>query len=406
MAEQNEKNILVVSSTFPSRIQPIHGVFVKERLRSVAALPHYDVSVVAPTPYFPPVKVFSRWYMFSQLPRSEDVDDLPVYRPRYFLPPKLGGFFHPQLMAAAVRRGVDHFGGRNQFDLVDAHFIYPDGVAGAYFARSAGLPLVITCRGEDILSIPDLPMCGAPVRFALKQATCLVALSEEIRDRMLELGAEKNKIKLIPNGVATDSFRPMDQREAKRLCGLPQEGPTIVSVGYRLERKGFHLLIEAASHLREEYPYLRLAIVGGTARWGQDFTKVIEKTILDFHMQDHVVLVGPQQQQDLAKWYSAADLFGLMTSREGSPNVLMEALACGTPAMATPVGGIPSVLNSKLGVLLPERSVGAAIKGLRQALSENWDRKHIREHMELRNWQSTASKVDEVFQTALEPYPR
>ncbi|MCG8650041.1 MAG: glycosyltransferase, partial [Pirellulales bacterium] len=324
--------VLVVSSTFPSSIQPIHGVFVKERMRNVASLPKYQLSVVAPTPYFPPLKAFPRWYTFSQLPRTEAVDGLQVFRPRYVLPPKVGGFFHPQLMAAAVRRGAAYYGGIEQQDLIDAHFIYPDGAAAAYLSRQSGKPLVITCRGEDILTIPDLPMCRKPVCFALQQATKLVALSDEIRSRMLELGADESKVELIPNGVATDKFRPIDQAEARRACDLPLDRKVIVSVGYRLERKGFHLLIEAASHLLGDHPNLLVVIVGGPARWGQDYSDKIMETVQRCQMQDHVVLAGPQSQSDLAKWYSAADLFALMTSREGSPNVLMEALACGTPA--------------------------------------------------------------------------
>jgi glycosyltransferase involved in cell wall biosynthesis len=305
-------------------------------------------------------------------------------------------------MARAARRSLARLPRGFAFDLIDAHFAYPDGVAAAHLARRLGKPFVMTCRGEDILRFPKLPLIGTQIRGALQQAAALVALSGEIAEAMLANGADAGKITVIPNGVDCGKFCMVDRDEARRRLGLPQGRPVVLSVGYRLERKGFHILIDAIPMIRERFPELLVVIVGGPARWGQDYTSVIEGRIRANNVQDHVRLVGPRPPEQLSDWYSAADLFALVTSREGCPNALLEALACGLPAAATAVGGIPEILaDAQLGTLLPDRSAAAAARAITAALLQRWDRAAIRRQMMERSWQAVAERVGEVFDCVL-----
>lgn len=396
-------NVLVFSSTFPSAVQPIHGVFVKERVRHVAGTPGCDVSVVSPVPYFPPLKPFRRWYPLSQIAREEIVDGLRVTRPRYLLAPKIGKYFHARSMELAARRSVARIVREREIDVIDAHFVYPDGIAAARLAQRLDMPLVITGRGEDVLTCPSDPALRTEIQKTLQAADELIAVSEEIATAMIRLGAASEKVTVIPNGVDTERFQPMDQDEARRRLQLPDEGPIVLSVGYRLERKGFHLLIEAAARLRGEYPSLRVMIVGGPARWGQDYSAEIEATIQRLGMADQVKLIGPRSQEELCWWYSAADLFALVSSREGCPNALMEALACGLPSVATHVGQIPQVLSdNRLGSVIDERTVEATAKALREGLSREWDRKWIRNYFQRHSWSQAAERIRDVFQRAIE----
>ena len=398
------RRVLVFSSTFPSAVQPIHGVFVKERVRSVAGLPDREVRVVSPVPYFPPIRVFKRWYPLSQIPREEVVDGLEVVRPRYFLLPKVGRYFHPASMARAAYRSVSRLDREFGFDLIDAHFVYPDGVAAARLAARLGKPLVLTGRGEDILRFPQLPVLGRQIRGALAQATSLVALSDEIAEAMRACGAPAEKIHVIPNGVDCEKFRPLDRSEARRRLGLPEDRPVVLSVGYRLERKGFHVLVDAVAEIRRRHPDVLVVIVGGQARWGQDYSSVIEERIRVNGVSEHVRLIGPRPPEELPWWYGAADLFALLTNREGSPNVVLEALACGLPVVATPIGGIPEVLSDeRLGLLLGERSAGAAASAVIEALSRSWDSAVIRQEAERRSWRATSEQVRDVFDRAVNP---
>ena len=401
-----QRKVLVMSGgSFPSRTQPVHGVFVKERVRFVAQA-GVDIRVVAPTPYFPPIKWFKRWYPWSQIPKHEVIDGLDVTRPRYLLIPKISGFWHPSLMYPAALQAIRKLQPDFDFDLIDSHFAYPNGVAAVRLAERLGKPVVITARGHDIAKCPDMPIVGPQVRQAICRATRLIAVSQEIADRMESFGADPARITVIPNGVDTDKFCPVSMDSAREKLGLPKERKLILAVGYRLELKGFHLLIDALPKIRERFPEAMVAIVGGQARWAADFLPTIKERIREHQLEDHVVIAGTRPQEELRYWYSAADVLSILSSREGSPNVLMEALACGLPAVATAVGGIGPLLseNPIFGCLLPERSAGASTDGLIRMLACSPNRAEIRLLMLERSWHKTAESCKHVFEQAIDEY--
>jgi teichuronic acid biosynthesis glycosyltransferase TuaC len=403
-APTTKHRVLVVSSIFPSQAQPNYGVFVKERLRAVAALGKYDLRVVAPTPWFPKLPVRTRWAHWAHFPQHEWVDGFAVGRPRYWMVPKIGGYFEADLMCPAVEREVEKLVASGfAFELVDAHFVYPNGVVGSWLAEKYRVPLVMTGRGTEMVSFPNLPIMGQRIRSAIPRCSEFIALSREIAEAFERLGAPRDRITVIPNGVDCEKFRPIAQAFAREQLGLPADRRILLSVGNRLENKGFHLLIEALPRIRERFPEAMVVIVGGRTPYGADFTPVIDAAVRRHGLEQHVRLVGSWPHEELAVWYSAADLFVLLSSREGSPNVLMETLACGTPAVATPVGGIPEMLrDERLGIVLPERSVPAAAEGIIEALGRDWDRGAIRQIMEQRDWSVTARAVAAVFERALQ----
>lgn len=391
--------VLVVSSIFPSRVLPGYGIFVKERLRAVARFGAHELSVVSPVPYFPRLPIPTRWSHWALVPPEESIDGLPVVRPRYFMLPKLGGYFEADWMYRPALRAVNNLRASGfRFDLIDAHFVYPNGVVGSYLAEKFQVPLIITGRGEDILRFPQLPLMGQKIRQAIQRADRLIALSREIAQAFERLGAPPDRISVIPNGVDCGKFRPLPQDIARARLGLPPDRRIILSVGNRQELKGFHLLIQALPKIRETVPEAMVVIVGGRPPYGADFTPVIEKTIQEHGLEQHVRLVGSRPHDELPDWYSAADVFVLLSSREGSPNVLMEALACGTPAVATPVGGIPDILgDQRLGLLLAERSAEAAAEGIGQLLVQPLNREVIREAMLQCDWHITARRLTSIF---------
>jgi glycosyltransferase involved in cell wall biosynthesis len=377
-----------------------YGVFVKERVRAVAGLNGHQMRVVAPTPYFPPIGLFPKWARWASFPREEAVDGIHVRRPRYVMAPKVGGYVQPQLMYPSTHRMArrllaDGF----DFDLIDAHFVHPYGVLGAMLARKHDKPLVMTGRGEDILRFPGLPIIGRQVRRAVQRCDRFIALSKEIARAMEGQGAPADRIRVIPNGVDCDKFRPLPIAAAREELGLPTDRPIVVSIGNLQERKGFHLLVDAIPEIRRRFPEVLVVIVGGPAPYGSDFGPEIRARIEALGGGDHVRLVGARPHEELCRWYSAADVFTLLSSREGSPNVLMEALACGAPSVATRVGGIPEVLcDARLGLVIPERTAAAAAEGITQALDRFWDRQAIRRTIEAsHSWRRRAVEIATVF---------
>ncbi|QDU36088.1 Putative teichuronic acid biosynthesis glycosyltransferase TuaC [Maioricimonas rarisocia] len=396
----------MLSGPFPTETQPGYGVFVKERMRAVANLPGYEVQIVSPVPYFPRIPAFKRWSQWAEFPRHEVVDGLTVTRPRFFHPPKIGGYFHPRLAWGPLRRAVEQIRRTFDFDLIDAHWVYPAGVMGTMLGRQFGKPVVMTGRGEDMRCFPKNQLMGPQIRKALARGTRFIAVSGEIAGLMEENGAPSDRIRVIPNGVDCGKFRPGDPKQCRTELGLPQDVPIVVSVGDLLEAKGFHLLIEAAANLTCNGQPVHVVLVGGPGRFGRDYTREIRSLVEACGMQDRVHLAGRQPHDELWKWYSAADLFALLSSREGSPNVLMEALACGTPAIGTPVGGIAEVLaDDRLGEVICERSVAAAADGLRAAFAAPRNRQQIRSILENRDWQQTALAVKSVLDDAIDSFP-
>lgn len=391
------RRILVISPAFPASVQPTYGVFVKERVKALAAVPGYQVEVVSPIPYFPPIRLAARWYMWSQFLSEETIDDLPVHRPRYPMIPKFGHRFLPRLMQSSVMRVARRIRDRFPFDLIDAHFVYPAGVLAAHLSVAMGVPFVVTGRGEDMCRFPQNPALRPQIELAVKSASHCIAVSQQIADAFVACGAPADRVTVIGNGVDCEKFVPLDRDETRRRLNLSPDLRHIVSVGDRFENKGFHLLIAAVSELRKMGIDVRASIVGGPPRHGRDYTPVLEQQIRDLNLGAHVRLVGRRPHQELAVWYNSADLFVLLSEREGSPNVLMEALACGVPAVATSVGGIPEVLgDSRLGLQVPERNVDSITLSLREALLRSWDRTHIRDTIKRRDWNDVARRVSRI----------
>lgn len=389
--------ILTISATFPSVADPTWGVFVKERMKAVAALGE-EIEVLAPVPWVPAWIKSKKWRHFSQFPAAETVDGLPVTRPKYLLPPKVGGYFHPALMYPAAFRAAKEIQSRFDFDVIDAHWLYPSGVVATWIGRKLGKPVMITGRGEDVARFPDMPFKRGVIRRAVKAADHLVGVSQEIADKIVSLGAAPEKVSVVPNGVDCEKFRPLSREEVRAELGLPSDAVIILSVGDCLELKGHHLAVEGMQKVLARYPKAMLVICGGPGRHGRDYTQQIKQTVERLSLGDHVRLVGRRPHSELAKWYSAANLFVLCSSREGLPNVLMEALACGTPALGTTVGGIPDILgDERLGALVSRRDGPSVGESILKSLDKKWDRRVIREVMEQRSWQTTADTVIKVL---------
>ena len=397
--------VLVVSSVFPSATHPTYGVFVKERVRAIANLPNVEVRIVAPTPYVPPFGPLRSRYVWWEFPTEEMIGGMRVVRPRFPMFPKIGGYFSSELMYPTLAWAADRVRKDFEFDLIDAHFAYPTGVAAERLGRRYNVPVVVTGRGEDMHCFPKLPLIGRKMRATFARGANCIALSEEIERAFVQNGAAQHRVTRIPNGIDTTNFHQMSRDESRRLIELPLNRPIVLSVGNLQELKGFHLLVDSLIDVRRRFPDILLVLAGGAAPYGKDYQSTIFGRIKAAGLETHVRLVGRLRHSELKYWYGAADVFALMSSREGSPNVLLEALACGTPVVATPVGGIPEELaDPALGILLKERSAPAAAAGLIQALEQKWDRNAIHARMRERTWSVVARQVRTVFDQALDSY--
>lgn len=398
--------ILSITTLFPSRAQPVHAVFVHNRLKHVAELlqDRGEVRVIAPIPYFPFEQFIPKYADRQQIPRCDQMGKLAVIYPRYLSIPvilkPLDGVFVLLAVWWATRRLRREFA----FDLLDAHLAFPDGFAGVFLARLWKKPLTITLRGHDVNVLPNYPVRRRQIQFALNHADRVIAVAEALRRGAIALGADPNKSVTISNGVDLDKFFPVPQVEARERLGLPQNRRIVLSVGRIVENKGYHLIVEALHLLREaeqNCPYL--VIVGGAADEAI-YPAKLRETITQLKMGKDVLLAGPQANETLRDWYSAADVYCLASKTEGWPNVLLESLACGTPVVATNTWGTPEIICSNEYGLLVERSAADIATGLQTALATQWDRQRMMDYAATHTWHSVAEKVIRNFEIALRKY--
>ena len=391
--------VLVLSAVFPNPAQPIRGVFVKERMRRLAN--HCRLVVVAPIAWFP-LDGLIRGVDRAAIPTRETRDGLCVYHPRFFCIPRyfkwLDGLFYVCSLLPFLWKLRREF----PFDLIDAHFAYPDGMAAALLGKFFGCPVVITLRGS-IVRLSTYRLHRPQLRWALGAATRVLSVSEALKQVAVALGIPAAKIRVIPNGVDTQSFFPMDQSEARRTLGLPLHRTILLSVGTIDEHKGHHRVIGRLPVILSHHPDL-LHVIIGVDRPGQSSRRTLERLIARLGLADHVFIAGERPHDEVPLWLAAADLFCLATKSEGWPNAILEALACGRPVVATRVGGVPEIVTREaFGILVPPGDDDALANAIAQALKRRWDPEPMVAHARAHSWEAAALKVVEEFRRIAPP---
>ncbi|MEM9495621.1 MAG: glycosyltransferase family 4 protein [Pseudomonadota bacterium] len=386
--------ILVLTTLFPNAALPHHGVFVENRLRAYLEKYSADVRVVAPAPWFPSRhERFGRYSAWARTPRSETRNGLPIDHPRYLLPPKIGMNYVPHSLEKCFLRAIEDVCSDGwDFDLIDAHYLYPDGVAAAAVAKRLGKPIILTGRGTDINLIPEYEKPRARILGAVSQAHAVITVAEALREKLINLGAAAEKITTLRNGVDLSVFHPIDQTEARAQLGLPS-GDVIACVGHLTERKGHHHVIDALAQLSGA----TLIIAGD----GEE-RRSLEARAAAKGVGERVRFLGSVPHDKLADVYSAATVFALASSREGWPNVLLEAMACGAPVVASNVWGAGEIVKTQeAGRLVPYGDVAALAGALAATLENPPDRRATRAYAEGFSWEETADGMHEIFRSAI-----
>ena len=391
--------VLLFSSLYPSTVRPIHGIFVETRLRELLKTGQVQAKVVAPVPWFPSKSPrFGEYAQFAATPRFEHRNGLDVHHPRYLLLPKVGMNLAPYTMAlgalSTVRRlqreGFD-------FDLIDAHYYYPDGVAAGLLAKWLGKPFFVTARGTDLNLIPEYPF---PRKLILKTASAAsgsIGVCKALIDSLEQLGADPVKLHTLRNGVDLERFTPEPRELARQRLGLQTQGPYLLSVGYLIERKGHHIAIEALVAL----PGVTLLIAGSGPE-----ERALKSLASRLGVSDRVHWAGVVPQAELRWWYSAADVLTLCSSREGWANVLLEAMACGTPVIATDIWGTSEVVSSEAaGRLMERRDARALADAWHDLMSAMPARAATRQYAEGFSWNATTQGQLQLFESVVHAAP-
>jgi len=355
-------NVLIVSRLYPRPTDPVLGVFVEEEARELAR--HCNLRVVSPTPWFPPVKLSSRWYDYSQLPLREVRQGIEVYRPRTVVLPR--NLLFPLLGLSfylALRRLVREIEGQFPIDLVHAHTAYPDGYAAVRLGKALGRPTVLTLHGGDVTLYFRSYFGRKLGLWAITNADRVITVSNSLRRKVVEEdGAFAHKITVIPNGVDVSRFVPLPRSEAQSKLDLSDRTSRVLYVGGITKSKGLEYLLMAFKTLMATTQGPIELVLVGDGDYEQDARLLTQR----LGLADHVLWAGKRPNAEIPLWMNAADLVVLPSLSEGFGVVLVEAMACGKPVVATACGGPEDIVTSHTGILVPP----ADEKALAQALSD------------------------------------
>lgn len=379
--------ILTFSTLFPNTEKPGHGIFVETRLRHLVASGQVESRVVAPIGWFPLKHPrFGDYAKLARVPKVEVRHGLQVEHPRYPVLPKIGMNVAPLLLAQAARPRIARMIDEGyDFDLIDAHYFYPDGVAAAMLARYFNKPLVITARGSDITLLPQYALPRRMIKWAANRADGVITVCHALREEVVALGVPQERVTSLRNGVDLQLFRPVE-RTANPLF-------TLLTVGHLVPVKAQELIIAALPLLAD----VRLVVAGDGPNRG-----MLEALARELKVEARVQFLGAVPQAQLRGHYGNADALVLASSREGWANVLLESMACGTPVVASRVYGTPEVVAApEAGVLMDERTpqgVADAVNRLRAAYP---DRGATRRYAERFSWDDTTAGQIALFQDIL-----
>ena len=373
--------VLTLSTLYPDSGRPSFGTFVERQTLALAARAGVAVEVVAPVglPLWPMSR--HRHYLArAELPAKERRNGLPVHRPRFRVWPGLGGAGAARSMAAAVlplARALP-------FDVIDAEFFWPDGVAAMHLAGALGLPFSIKARGSDVHHWGGRPAIAAQMVEAAGRAGGLLAVSAALKRDMAAMGMPGDRIRVHYTGVDLDRFRPLDRSSAKRRLGV--DGPLIVAPGNLVALKGHALAVEALARV----PDATLLIAGeGPER------RALAALIAARGLAARARLLGAVPPESMPELLAAADLMLLPSEREGLANVWIEALACGTPILIADVGGAREVLDRAEAGRLVARDPSAIAAAALDMLASPPDPGAVRKSAERFSWERNAEELHE-----------
>ena len=393
--------LLVFTSLFPHSGSPNAGVFIRERMFRVGAV--LPITIVSPQPWFPGqglIRVF-RPHFRRPASNSEIQSGIEIIFPRFFSFPGIFKQFDGLFMAMGSYWTLRRLKKRIGFNIVDAHFGYPDGYAATLLGKWLKVPVTITLRGTEIPHSLNRGLRPLLVH-ALKEATRLFSVSESLRQHAISLGIDPGKITVVGNGVDTNKFSPVLKAEARRQLGLSEDAKVLISVGGLVERKGFHRVIEILPSLLKVYPDLIYLIVGGASPEG-DWSEHLRTQVSCLKLDETVMFLGVMPSDKLKIPLSAADIFVLATSNEGWANVFLEAMACGLPVITTDVGGNREVVCcDELGTVVPFDNAQKLESALARALDREWSTEAIVSYAANNSWDSRVEVLVDTFVTLQE----
>ncbi len=384
--------LLVITPIFPNRIEPLYGPYNRQQLAALVRRGGVDVRVLCAIPYVPGASVLGvpeRAARLSGLGEGDVLDGLETRYLRRLYVPVVGA---PVAVPLYMTSLVPHRELARWADVVLGTWAYPDGCAAVLLARALGKPCVVKVHGSDINVIAKTPTARAIMRRTLPLADALVTVSRPMGDELRRMGVPASRIHLVANGVDGRLFgRTRRRDDARRDLGLRAQGPIILFVGRIEPQKGIGELLEAFERVLRARADVTLVLVGDGVWRARAEASARER------FGPRLVVAGARPFEEIPQWMAACDVITLPSHNEGTPNVLLEGLASGRPAVATRVGGIPDVLaDPRSGIVVPPKDARALGDALLDALARPWNEDEVRACGPV-SWDESASQLGAVL---------
>ncbi len=384
---------LIITKIFPNSVERLSSPFNRRQFAELSKL--CEVEVLATIPWFPGAAALQRWSpagRLSSVPAEESIDGMRARHRRFVFLPKIGHGIAGPLYAASLATTALRY--RNRVDVVLGAWAYPDGFASVAVAQMLGVPCVVKLHGSDMNVVARMRGPRQALKWALPRASRVVAVSRPLADRAIELGVSPGRIDIVLNGIDREIFRPADRADARRQLGLDPATKIVLYVGHLKETKGVFDLLHAFKLRGDELSGVKLVLVGGGA-------EATACRALSEQLGVAATFVGEQPHERIPLWFAAADVLTLPSWNEGMPNVVVEALACGRPVVATAVGGIPDVVKGDGGELVPPRDPQALGTALARTLAKQHDPAAISRALERPDWSTSARLLHESLVCAV-----
>lgn len=356
-----QRRICFLTAAYPSSADPARGCFI-ELLALNIIKNGYSVQVLAPRIYTLDKKremrkgIFVRRFpFFSEDRLLIEHEKIPIFKMVCYV---ASGFFSLLLLVWKHKVGLIH-----------AHWVLPTGLIAVLVKKITGVPVLLSARGADINLYPHKSRLLFKLAcFSLRHSTEITAVSRELRNCIIrDFGISEDRLTIVSSGVDRSSFTPIDQRTIRKQLKLPKELKIVLFVGDLIPRKGLNYLIESIPTVLKKQGNVLFLIIGKGFLEKQLITMVES-----MDLQRHVHFLGTIPHEEVPLWINAADLLALPSISEGTPNVIMEALSCGVPVVASRVGGVPELVeDNKNGFLVEPRNSHSLAEALIRLLTDD-----------------------------------
>ncbi|MDB5338178.1 MAG: hypothetical protein JWN70_3797 [Planctomycetaceae bacterium] len=387
LEKKNESmKLLFLSNVHPNPLAPGKGTFNGALIRALGQ--QHDVHVVCPVSWVDRLRGGK-----TVLPPTPILlqPTVTASYPTFWYPPKVLRTQYDRFLEWSIQRRVERDLRSLRPDAVLSYWAHPDGAVALRMARRLGVPAISMVGGSDVLLIGKHSARRTAILNTLMKSDAVIAVSADIAQQIIADGVDADRVFVVRRGVDENIFYPGDKIVARRKLGLPLDAQILVGVGRLVPVKDWPTLVAACGHLQQQGRGVRCYVLGdGPGR------SALEQQITHLGLQSQIELRGGQPQADLGDWYRAADLVVLPSLSEGIPNVLLEAIACGTSFVASNVGGIPEIADAVSDRLVPPgepRQLAAAIRArLETVACQN------RQSIKPLSWMASAEQVSNIIQ--------